>query len=250
MLFRTTIIASAALALAASVAEAHSWVDCTDWRFNNPAKPGFSDKDGKCHGWARQFPVGGNVPDFGLLDSFSPSRHFQQKDTSNPAPCSTGDRKSGADESGADETRKSPISKAYGGKWGTQASANAGSKICLRWPAKNHAVKTEKENFVFVNMPQTLLDKDPDQDGFTKSNIAKIPYKNCNYSGNDDTTPCGGCFNIPSGLASGNYVLQWRWTLNKGETYTSCWDLNVTGGANGTAILGPDTSIFNELYQD
>lgn len=40
MLMRTTLIASAALAFVAMVAEAHSWADCVDWRFNDPAKPG------------------------------------------------------------------------------------------------------------------------------------------------------------------------------------------------------------------
>jgi len=40
MFIRTTIIASVALALLASMTEAHSWADCVDWRFNNAKKPG------------------------------------------------------------------------------------------------------------------------------------------------------------------------------------------------------------------
>jgi len=40
MLFRTSIIASAALAFVATMVEAHSWADCVDWRFNDPSKEG------------------------------------------------------------------------------------------------------------------------------------------------------------------------------------------------------------------
>ncbi|KAF9433815.1 hypothetical protein BGZ76_008950 [Entomortierella beljakovae] len=249
MLFRSTIIATAALALMASVTEAHSWADCVDWRFNNPAKPSFAASGGKCFGWAREYPM--NNVAFGKLDSSSPTRHYQQKrGDSNPLPCSDG--KAGT-EPGADERRQNPISKAYGGKYGAQASATAGQKICVRWPAKNHAVPNEKENFVFINMPKTLLTKDPDQAGFSKANIAKIPFKNCNTLSDTDLTPCGGCFTVPEELQSGDYVIQWRWQLNPGEFYASCWDLNVKGSAtNGTATptLGGSTNIFAELAQD
>ncbi|KAF9202856.1 hypothetical protein BGZ49_007011 [Haplosporangium sp. Z 27] len=234
MIFRNTIIASAVLALVASVVEAHSWADCVDWRFNDPSKPGYSAKDGQCYGWARKYPM--DKTPFGKLDSANPNRHYQQKKgDSNPVPCSDGH--SGT-EPGSDETRQNPISKAYGGKYGKQAATTAGNKICMRWPAKNHAVPSEPEHFVFINMPKKLLTKDPDQITFSKSNIAKIPFKNCNFTSDTDTTPCGGCFTVPAGLTSGNYVVQWRWQLNPGEFYTSCWDLNVTGAptANTTAI--------------
>jgi hypothetical protein len=137
------------------------------------------------------------------------------------------------------------------------ASAKAGDKICVRWPAKNHAVKDERERFVFINMPKTILNKDPSQSAFSKANIAKIPYKNCNQiSGDTDHTPCGGCFTVPAELMTGTYVVQWRWELNDNEFYTSCWDLGVTGAVNGnstassTASLGGSTSVFAELAED
>ncbi|KAG9065702.1 hypothetical protein KI688_001991 [Linnemannia hyalina] len=252
MIFRTSVIASAALALVATMVEAHSWADCVDWRFNDPAKPGWRASDGKCFGWARQYPVNSGVQ-FGGLDSSSPSRHYQQ----NPkdfVPCS--DHNHGI-EPGADETRQSPISKAYGGRFGAMAAATAGQEICVRWPAKNHAKKDEPNNRVMINMPQTILTKDPSQSGFTAANIAKLDYKNCNQiAGDTDHTPCGGCFKVPAALVSGTYVIQWRWMLNNDEYYTSCWDLQVkaTGGsATATPVvagLGNSTTVFADLAED
>ncbi|KAG0243155.1 hypothetical protein BGW41_002795 [Actinomortierella wolfii] len=224
MIFRSTLLVTASVALLATLIDAHSWADCVDWRFNDPKKPGWTDRHGKCHGWARQYPVNARVP-FGDLDSYSPSRHYQQ----NPkdfTPCS--DRKHGR-ERGSDETRQNPISKAYGGRFGAMASVQAGDEICVRWPAKNHAVPSEKDRGVFINMPSTPVNKDPTQSQFNKMTIAKLRYKNCNHiKGDTDHTPCGGCFKIPEDRPAGTYVVQWRWELNDDEWYTSCWDLRVT----------------------
>jgi len=139
------------------------------------------------------------------------------------------------------------------------ASVKAGDQMCIRWPAKNHAVADEQDRGVFINMPKTILTKDPNQSQFTSMNIAKLPYKNCNQiSGDTDHTPCGGCFTVPADRAPGTYVVQWRWELNDNEFYTSCWDLQVTGNGattgNGTATpstsLSGSTSVFAELAED
>ncbi|KAI1304673.1 hypothetical protein EDD11_005073 [Mortierella claussenii] len=247
MFIRTSIITTAALALLASMVEvdAHSWADCVDWRFNDPNKPSFAENAGTCHGWGRQYPM--NKKPFGTLDSDSPNRHYQQDHIANPVPCSDGHH---GVEPGADETRQNPISKAYGGKFGAMATVQAGGKMCVRWPAKNHAVPSEPNNPVFINMPQTILTKDPDQAGFMKATIAKLKYKNCNQiPGDTDKTPCGGCFTIPPTLAAGTYVLQWRWELNPGENYASCWDLAVTAAPNN-GTLGGSTSVFADLAED
>ncbi|KAG0264653.1 hypothetical protein DFQ27_001105 [Actinomortierella ambigua] len=257
MIFRHALLATASCAFLATLIEAHSWADCVDWRFNDPAKPGWTDKHGKCFGWARQFPYKSKVL-FGDLDSDSPNRHYQQ-DPSNFAPCS--DERRGR-ETGADETRQNPISNAYVGDFGPMATTEAGKDICVRWPAKNHAVKSEEDRGVFINMPPTPLPKDPEtQAEFTKYNIAKLPYKNCNHiDGDSDHTPCGGCFNIPANSTEGYYVVQWRWELNDNEWYTSCWDLLVkapvkapaTGGGGGGSSLtsvNAGTSLFAQLAE-
>jgi hypothetical protein len=182
------------------------------------------------------------------LDSYSPNRHYQQgKDM---LPCSAG-KTGNAVESGADETRQNPISKAYdGGKFGPMAKASAGDTICMRWPSKNHAFESKIEK-VHVNMPQTLLTQDPNQAGFDAANIAIIPYENCTSNGDKDLTPCGGCFTIPPQLQTGDYVVQWRWLLvNSGvnEYYTSCWDIGVTARDSAAPVpLGPYTNVFGAL---
>ncbi|KAF9578744.1 hypothetical protein BGW38_005308, partial [Lunasporangiospora selenospora] len=224
------------------------------------------DQDGECHGYARKYPTG--FP-FGTLDGKNleghDSRHYQQKSGNRNIACSFESKNN--DLTGQDETRQNPISKSYGGNYGKMASTKAGDTMCVRWPAKNHAVKSQKDSGVFINMPQAILNKDPDQDGFTAANLVNIPYKNCTIIGDDDKTPCGGCFQIPPTLQTGNYVMQWRWELNKDEWYTSCWDLDVTApepidkGSNNnnndnndnnktvTGSLGGSTSVFAELAE-
>ncbi|KAG0276761.1 hypothetical protein BGZ95_007062 [Linnemannia exigua] len=250
---RSLFTLATAFALLAVVAEAHSWADCVDWRFNDLNKPGWRASDGKCYGWARQYPVNSGIS-FGGLDSASPNRHYQQ-DIKDFTPCSD---KIHGEETGADETRQNPISRAYGGRFGTMASAKAGDKICVRWPAKNHAVKDEKDRGVFINMPPTPTTRDPNQSQLMKMTIDKLPYKNCNHiAGDSDRTPCGGCFTVPANRTTGTYLVQWRWELNDDEWYTSCWDLQVIGkdatpnpGQPGARPLGGSTSVFAELAED
>ncbi|KAK3826515.1 MAG: hypothetical protein JOS17DRAFT_750370 [Linnemannia elongata] len=199
MALKSLFTLATAFALLAVLAEAHSWADCVDWRFNDPAKPGWTDKHGKCHGWARQYPVNSGVR-FGDLDSSSPNRHYQQ-DPEDFLACSD---KFHGNEPGADETRQNPISRAYGGRFGTMASVKAGDEICPR----THAVKNEQDRGVFINMPPTPTIRDPNQSQLMKMTIAKLE--------------------IPDNRVAGTYMIQWRWELNNNEWYTSCWDLAVT----------------------
>ncbi|KAF9548365.1 hypothetical protein BGW38_009608, partial [Lunasporangiospora selenospora] len=145
------------------------------------------DKDGTCQGYARKFPLGfpfgtlDGPPDLPIVEKFKNlnNRHYQQ-DPKNLIPCSDG-------------------------LYGNMASVTAGNTMCIRWPAKNHAVKDEVDRGVFINMPQTILTKDPDQDGFTKANLVESPYKNCTFISNTDKTACGACFQIPPTLKTGDY---------------------------------------------
>ncbi|KAK9667618.1 hypothetical protein K7432_017596, partial [Basidiobolus ranarum] len=45
----------AAVMVMPSLNDAHSWVDCMDWRFNS-GKQSFDDNAGSCAGYARRFP--------------------------------------------------------------------------------------------------------------------------------------------------------------------------------------------------
>ncbi|KAG0048226.1 hypothetical protein BGZ83_006783 [Gryganskiella cystojenkinii] len=249
MVFKTTFtfVAIAALALftQAPQANAHSWVDCVDWRFNDKSsqkagidatknKQKWDDNSGTCHGYARRYPIGKK---FASLDSADPNRHYQQTHK-NPKPdaalaCSDGRH---GEESGSDETRAKPESKAYAGKdgnkkWGVMTVAKKGQLLCVRWPAKNHAVKDERENHVRIYMPTTPGKEYTNQKDLLNNKeflVATLPYKNCNTGGSQDKRPCGGCFNVPGNRAPGIYQMQWRWELNPNEFYTSCADIQVT----------------------
>ncbi|KAF9360041.1 hypothetical protein BGX26_010691 [Mortierella sp. AD094] len=206
--------------------EAHSWADCIKWQFNKAGSQDWSDNGGKCLGYARRFPI--NKP-FGSLDDADPNRQYEQdnKDPNNALPCSNG--KAGT-EPGSDETLASPPSAAYGGKWGQMTITNVGDTLCVRWPAKNHAVADEPNHMVQINLSKVRNGKDISQQQLLQNTVAQLPFKNCNKGGtNDDRRPCGGCFKVPV-RASGIYLLQWRWMLNKNEWYTSCADIQIGGG--------------------
>lgn len=213
-----TILMSALAVLSFHVprAEAHSWMDCVDWRFNNPDKHDWSDQGGKCMGYARRFPLG---KPFGTLDSDDPSRHYQQDGNPDKAlPCS--DHIHGKDI-GADERRGNPPSSAYGGSFGRMTVANAGDTICVRWPAKTHAESNEDDTMVQINFSKNRDSKDPSQETLLSNTLLLLPFKNCGSGRDSDKRPCGGCFKVPN-RANGIYLMQWRWMLNPGEWYTSC----------------------------
>ncbi|KAI8604823.1 hypothetical protein EDD21DRAFT_365197 [Dissophora ornata] len=223
--FSFTVFVVASLAVLSSFApqaEAHSWADCIDWKFNNAKTKDWTDKGGKCLGYARRYPLG---KPFGSLDSNYPPRHYQQ-DINNPnfaLPCA--DFKDGQ-QHGSNETRANPVSAAYGGQYGRMTTTTVGDTLCVRWPSKNHAVVNNPNNPVQINLSKRRNGKDVSQQELLKNTIAKLPYKNCIPGPNEDRRACGGCFKVPV-RASGTYLLQWRWMLNPGEWYTSCADIKI-----------------------
>ncbi|KAF9130476.1 hypothetical protein BGW39_003023 [Mortierella sp. 14UC] len=246
MLFSTTTyttILAATLAIislsSVPTVQAHSWADCIKWKFNHSGgKQDWTNKGGKCLGYARRFPLG---KEFGSLDQVDPSRHYQQAGNPNTAlPCS--DHKHGRDV-GSDETRANPPSAAYGGKYGAMTVTSVGDTLCVRWPAKNHAEKNEDNTQVQINLSKNKDSKDPTQQELLKNTVALLPYKNCNANSNSDRRACGGCFKVPV-RAQGTYLLQWRWELNKGEWYTSCADIQISGGGDAG---GPVSKIVNSI---
>ncbi|KAF9938092.1 hypothetical protein BGZ65_000474 [Modicella reniformis] len=233
MISRTALcalVAALALALLTVTTDAHSWVECSDWRPNNKNKPAWGEKDGKCFGYARRFPITQKVK-FGGRDSRDEdkgiyNRHFDQGRGNNAPPCSN--RKNGA-EKGDDETRgKKSVGDAYGGKYGPMATTSAGETMCVRWPAKTH--NDSDDHKVMINMQKTETKEDPSQKELDGLNIAELAFSNCNGLQKDneknDNSPCGGCFNIRKDQKPGTYMVQWQWRLND-EMYTSCYDVKV-----------------------
>ncbi|KAF9093742.1 hypothetical protein BGX23_002969 [Mortierella sp. AD031] len=227
------IIAASLIFLLTQKAEAHSYADCIDWRFKDPKNLSWSDKNGACFGYARRFPL--KVKPFAKLDSDGPNRHYQQShedpDPSHSLACSDGSQ---GKEPGANETMAYPISAAYNGKdkrgrkTGVQTISKPGGELCIRWPAKNHAIPEEKNQPVTIALSKVNPKKDPTQLQFLDNIIEELNFKNCSDKGKDtDIWPCGGCFKLPTNLKIGNYVMQWRWKLNSNEFYTSCADIDV-----------------------
>ncbi|KAF9089169.1 hypothetical protein BGX29_007604 [Mortierella sp. GBA35] len=225
-----TFLVVAALAVLSSYtpqAEAHSWADCIDWRFNKPGKQDWSNNGGKCMGYARRFPLGKG---FGTLDSMG--RHYQQN-RGNPdkaLPCAN-HKEGHKPDIGLDETRANPPSKAYGGKHGQMTVTKVGDTLCVRWPAKNHAdqKKDPRKTTVQIYLSKSKDSVDPKyQQDLFKNKVADLPFHNCNPGKDEDKRPCGGCFKVPV-RAKGTYLLQWRWLLNKedNEWYTSCADIEI-----------------------
>lgn len=225
-----TLIATSILLLLTAHTDAHAYADCIDWRFNSKTKS-WTDSNGHCAAYARRFPLGAKK--FAKLDSYDPNRHYQQSHN-NPdkaPPCSDG--RSG-EEPGADETMAKPWTAAYNGKdkrgrkTGAYTVTKVGGNLCIRWPAKNHAVPGENDlSTVNIGISGVNVTEDPSQEYFNKNIIARLDYKNCTKADSTDTWPYGGCFNIPTSVKPGHHVLQWRWRLNKDEWYTSCADLDV-----------------------
>lgn len=223
----------AILLLHSPLVKSHSYVDCVDWRFKKGSNS-WNDKSGSCFGYARRFPL--KAKPFAKLDSDYPNRHYQQshKKPDTALPCSDGTE---GKEPGANETMAHPWSLAYrrkdehGRRTGRQTVTRPGGLLCIRWPAKNHAVKNEVNNPVRISIsPHANEQSDPTQQEFLGKDFfaADLNYKNCtNKNRKTDIWPCGGCFSVPQDITTGNHVMQWRWKLNKNEYYTSCADLKV-----------------------
>lgn len=271
------VVAASALLLLSHPVESHSWIHCVDWQFNKPGVESWLDKDGVCRGYPRRFPV--NAKPFAKLDSFSPHRHFEQKHDNPESQPSCSNGKNGKDSDTFDETLGSPVESAYGtatesgggsaGKsikgtgrlakddksreYGPMAVKKAGDKLCIRWPAKNHA-KDTGDTPVFIGLSGVNPTADPSQKEFSTQpgsspmkegetapytgktgRIAALDYGKCSTAASDasDASPCGGCITLPADLQAGYYTMQWRWMLNKDEWYTSCADIKIEGGAGG-----------------
>ncbi|KAF9123537.1 hypothetical protein BGW39_008893 [Mortierella sp. 14UC] len=206
-------------------AEAHSWLDCVDWRSKKGSSKPWTD--GECKGYARRYPRGAR---FASLDDDDPNRHYQQKFKNLNSQPACSDKKAG-EEPGADETRpQKNINEAYraGGdkRYGDMTVTSAGKRICVRWPAKNHAGDRDGGK-VLINWMKDDTKPNHPQSVLNKHELTRLNYSNCDKAKNSDVRPCGGCFDVPANATPGLYLLQWRWRLNDDEWYTSCADVKV-----------------------
>ncbi|KAF9311806.1 hypothetical protein BG003_007010 [Podila horticola] len=135
------LITASILLLLISHTEAHSYSNCIDWRFNSKNKS-WANSNGHCAGYAPHFTLGAKNP-----------------------PCSNG--RSG-EESGTDETMAKPWTADYNGKdkrgrkTGTYTVTKVGGNLCIRWPARNHAVPEENDlSTINFGISEVNLTEDP-----------------------------------------------------------------------------------------
>ncbi|KAG0378666.1 hypothetical protein BGX24_003151 [Mortierella sp. AD032] len=206
-------------------AEAHSWIDCVDWRSKVKGKGQWTAKNGECQGYARRYPV---KPKFASLDDADPNRHYQQDHNNLKRALACSDGRAG-EEPGADETRAKNIADAYNKNkgWGMMTKTSPGKKLCIRWPAKNHSGDRDGGRVV-INWMKDNRATNNKQEVLDKWKLDDLDYSNCDKASNEDVRPCGGCVTVPEESTPGMYLLQWRWRLNKDEWYTSCADVQVT----------------------
>lgn len=267
-----------AAALVAAPVEAHSWVECANWRFtdvtayDDVSKQDFTDSAGSCVGYARRFPQ--SLKEFGKSDEMWRYRHWAyRQDIANKPTCRPRDDENG----GSIETRVTNVAELYspnrdgnfpvgdGGSFGSMSpDVRVGDNVCWRWPGKNHAglgLGTTPTHVGDDSMVKVLWSPtagtDPSQSIMYANEIAQIPFRRCKpgrASSGDQTgvgselAHCGGCFKVPQ-REPGTYLVQFSWTLNVNEVYSTCIDYTVVagGGASGSeptpVVSAPATTV-------
>ncbi|KAF1329438.1 hypothetical protein FI667_g6057, partial [Globisporangium splendens] len=230
----SAVAASVALGFLSNLAStsAHSWLECTDYRF----APGSTDarvwNPSLCQGRARCGRKQMDVS-FGVDTGFNAH-------TSTKCQCERDD----AENQGA---RKAPV-----------ASYTPGQRVCLAYPPKNHvADKACTNEFVpdaGVRITRTAVNptsddpsaflKDYEQNNGKHVN-GQVDYKgfqNCpNFCQDKEHALCTMCFDLENDIAPGEYTFKWVWSFNSvDDAYTTCWEasvgLNAAGGGSGVGM--------------
>ncbi|KAK3827783.1 MAG: hypothetical protein J3Q66DRAFT_408867 [Benniella sp.] len=177
-------------------AESHSWVECLDWKFKDTKKWSWLEKDGRCEGYARRFPVGEKP--FSKLDNNSPHRHFEQKHDNPESQPSCSNSGNGMVSGTFDET-----CPAHPRKPTKERARKASSTVQCPSRRLNHQGDSDASP-VYVGLSGLNPKKDYTQKAFSSNRIATLDYSNCASGGNSDLKPCGGCFNLPKSLQVGS----------------------------------------------
>ena len=98
-------------------------------------------------------------------------------------------------------------------------------------------------NQIFPQQLQKVSDVDnnikfADDSGIINSISNRNKYDFNGICGDISSQPCRATFRIPSNVASNTYQFVWYWLFDRdyrgsGETYTTCFDINVSGGSTG-----------------
>jgi len=130
-----------------------------------------------------------------------------------------------------------PVSAAYSGT--PMGKITAGSTWTIEWPARNHAVANQNPGNVVLYMSPKIANgqaADASAATFKQVKLCEGPFSNCD-GGNGDLNPCHLQCTMPKNTADGTYTLWWvwDWTVNDGNIYATCADVQVSGGSSSSS---------------
>lgn len=208
--------------------EAHSWIQCTDYRGDTGNYQG-----NQCFGHVRPWQRGQN-------DMVSPNQvGFGVDQGMNKLL-----------REGPDGQCNTLVDNQFAAGNFPMANYKRGQTVTLAWPAKNHVPETCDGNPGGANLPDTRnelfmersvpglrinYDREVVFEPMTKGNThvqGQIDYKGFGkcpkFCENRDKALCTGRFVVPD-VPDGKYSFSWRWEFNRGETYVTCFDAMVQG---------------------
>jgi len=189
------------LYLLVSVANAHSWVQCADYKVADAKNWDVS----QCKGYARNYGTAFQWANY----VFGADVGYNYIPTENK-PC-------------RDPLAADSYSTTY-----PAASYAIGQKVCLAWPAKNHVAASCTNQYipdhgVKVYRSERNSTTDPTMSGFRKNLVADLGaasgengkgFQNCPlFCENPDKAFCEGCFTVPK-IDPGKYTFIWVWAFN------------------------------------
>jgi len=219
----------------------HSWVACGDYSVADPkaAPKGLAETDAaritydptKCSGYARGWSK------FAAPFGTDLGANFQGTDINL---CQTPKN----DPNAYTTTYPAPVYR-------------AGETACMAYPAKNHKADTctnmfipDTELSIYISAVNPTVD--PILSQMTKlhhyngvhqdGTIDNKGFQNCpNFCGAGmDKATCTVCFDLPSTLVPGKYVIIWYWVFNKGTpAYTSCMDPTIIASGGTSPVPAP-----------
>jgi hypothetical protein len=243
-------VLAATLAAAASVS-AHSWIECVhhenaeilEWMKGNstlsppvivdPAMPWYADS---CKGWPRGKANPGNWIDESTNYVWNIAANSWNGGAYHPA-----------DTSACNPSQRAPNQL----DGAPMAEVSAGGMFRLRFGGNGHTrgvgPADGKPGDVSVYWKATPETEITDISEFTDNNLlARAGFADNSFSYPADPAiikPVDGLVDkgnwmevtVPSGTAAGRYMLVWVWSYDGANQWSTCFDINVTGGGSGNS---------------
>lgn len=225
-LFLTSILGLSSFVLKT---EAHSWVECTDYR----GQRNYWDANA-CQGRAR-------CSEIQSKSAFGQDTGFNFKGNTCQCPYSK-----------SAETYKQVKMAQY----------TPGQRVCLAYPPKNHVADKCTNAYIpdaFVKIYRTAKGATDDRFIKTYNHMngqhvnGQVDYKgfqHCpKFCENMDKALCTLCFNLEKNIAPGTYSFRWEWAFNDaGDLYSTCWEATVKGPtlprASGIPLAIPQRALL------